>query len=101
MGNLLNPTGFEPLTEHTTFIDATASLPQPNDGYFYANAGSTLSLIYGLLPFEPGDPFAQTVKSFLGTFHSLSMTSSSTSEYIQFDVLLGLAQAEARAGIPD
>ncbi|MEM8810158.1 MAG: DUF3352 domain-containing protein, partial [Cyanobacteria bacterium P01_G01_bin.38] len=47
MGNLLNPTGFEPLTEHTTFIDATASLPQPNDGYFYANAGSTLSLIYG------------------------------------------------------
>ncbi|MEM9164208.1 MAG: DUF3352 domain-containing protein [Cyanobacteria bacterium P01_F01_bin.4] len=101
MGNLLNPPAFEPLTEHSTFINATESLPQPNDGYFYANAGSTLSLIYGLLPFEPGDPFAQTITSFLGSFHSLSMTSSSTSEYVQFDVLLGLAQAEERERLQD
>ncbi|MEO1402363.1 MAG: DUF3352 domain-containing protein, partial [Cyanobacteria bacterium J06635_1] len=100
MGNLLDPNTFEPLTEHSTFINATESLPQPNNGYFYANAGSTLSLIYGLLPFEPSDPFAQTITSFLGSFHSLSMTSSSTSEYVQFDVLLGLAEAEAREDTP-
>ncbi|MEO0457825.1 MAG: DUF3352 domain-containing protein [Cyanobacteria bacterium P01_A01_bin.114] len=94
--SLMNPNGFEPLTGHSTFINAIATLPHPNAGYFYANTGSTLSLIYSLLPLEPEDPFTQTIKSFLGTVHSLSMTSSSTSEYVQFDVLLGLATAEER-----
>ncbi|NEP15643.1 MAG: DUF3352 domain-containing protein [Leptolyngbya sp. SIO4C1] len=96
MANLLDPPAFESLTEHSTFIDATASLLSENYGYFYVNAGATLSMVYSALALTPTDPDIQLVKSFLGTVSSFTATTSSTPDYVQADLLLGLAAANAR-----
>ena len=98
MNRLLNATAFEPLDEHPTFLNATRSLADPNNGYSYVNAGSSLSLIYGFVEdwfeLDPNDPFFVTAKSYLGTFRSFSGTTSSTEDYWQLDSLVVLAPAE-------
>ena len=99
MNRILNATAFEPLDEHPTFLNATRSLANPNNGYSYVNAGSSLSLIYGFVEdwfeLDPNDPFFVSAKSYLGTVRSLSGTTSSTTDYWQLDSLVNLAPAEA------
>ena len=98
MSQLLNPVAFAPVSEHPTFLTATDTLAKPNNGYGYVNAGSSFSLIYGLvsewLEIAPDDPFFQTVKSYLGTIRGAGSTTSSTAEYWQLDSLLNLAPTE-------
>ncbi|MEM6449352.1 MAG: DUF3352 domain-containing protein [Cyanobacteria bacterium P01_D01_bin.105] len=100
MAQLLNPTAFNPVSEHPTFLNATDTLAKPNNGYGYFNAGSSLSLIYSLisqwLEVPADDPFFQTVKSYLGTIRGAGSTTSSTREYWQLDSLLNLAPAEEK-----
>ena len=104
MKRVLNATAFEPLDEHPTFLNATRSLIQPNNGYSYVNAGSYLSLIYGFaedwFEIDANDPFFVGAKSYLGTVRSLSGTTASTDEYWQLDALIGLAPAERQAIVP-
>ena len=99
MAQLLNAPNFQSVERYPTFLGATESLPQPNNGYSYLNAGSTLSLAYSLfsswLAVPPDDPFFQTVKSFLGTIRSFGSTTSSTSDYWQLDSLMNLAPVQA------
>ncbi len=98
MAHLLNAPAFEPITRHSTFLNATRPLANPNNGYSYLNAGSTFSLAYALaskwLLIAPDDPFFQQVKSYLGTIRSFGSTASSTDEYWQLDSLMNLAPAE-------
>ncbi len=99
MAQLLNVANFQSVERYPTFLDATGSLPHPNNGYSYLNAGSTLSLVYSLLSswlaVPPNDPFFQTVKSFLGTIRSFGSTTSSTRDYWQLDSLMNLAPVQA------
>lgn len=92
----LNPAPLDALSESYTFQSATQSFPQPNRGYFYVNLGSTLALIYGLLPPDWKTGNFRDIQRFLGTFRSLSGTLSSTEKTIQFDFLLGFAPAPSR-----
>lgn len=99
MAQLLNAPNFQSVERYPTFLNATGSLPHPNNGYSYLNAGSTLSLIYSLLgrwlELSPNDPSFQTVKSYLGTVRGFGSTTSSTNEYWQLDTLMNLAPAQA------
>lgn len=95
MERLVVPAGFNPLDGHSTFLNATESLPNPNNGYFYVNAGATLSFFYNLFGFNQAtDPWAMDIKSYFGTIRSLSVTTSSSSQEFQLDALLGLAASE-------
>ncbi|MEO0349816.1 MAG: DUF3352 domain-containing protein [Cyanobacteria bacterium P01_A01_bin.15] len=95
MERLVVPTGFAPLSGHSTFRNATASFPKPNNGYFYVNMSSTLSFFYNLLGFNTAnDPWAVDIKRYLGTIRSLSMTTSSSAQEFQINALWGLAAAE-------
>ncbi|MEL7501370.1 MAG: DUF3352 domain-containing protein [Cyanobacteria bacterium J06554_6] len=94
MDRLVNPVAFESLTDHSTFRNATAPFPHPNYGYFYVNAAPTLAALYNLFELDPTDPFIQELKGGLGTVRSVSLTTSSTAEYLQLDALLGLAQTQ-------
>jgi Protein of unknown function (DUF3352) len=103
MNRLLNPVGFAPLTEHSTFTKATATLPQPNYGYGYVNMAPTLSLFYNSLGwnssygyFDGVDPYVSSFKGMLGSVYSLSFTTASTEAYWQADALVGLAPREQR-----
>ena len=99
LAQLLNVDNFQSVERYPTFLGATGSLPHPNNGYSYLNAGSTLSLVYDLLgswlALPPNDPFFQTIKSFLGTVRSLGSTTSSTRDYWQLDSLMNLAPVQA------
>ena len=103
MAQLLNNSAFEPVAEHPTFINATAPLEKPNNGYSYLNAGSTFSMAYALvskwLQVPPDNLFFQQVKSYLGTIRGGGSTTSSTDEYWQLDAILNLAPAEERESL--
>ncbi|MEO0537883.1 MAG: DUF3352 domain-containing protein [Cyanobacteria bacterium P01_A01_bin.123] len=91
---LLNPTLDEPLSEHYTFQRATESLTTPNQGYYYVNFGSSLSMIYQALSlWIPDSEDTILFKQFLGSIHSFSLTTSQTEAYIQLDFLTVLAPA--------
>ncbi|MEM7062289.1 MAG: DUF3352 domain-containing protein [Cyanobacteria bacterium P01_B01_bin.77] len=95
MERLVVPAGFNPLSGHSTFRNATTSFPNPNNGYFYVNMGSTLSFFYNLFGFNQAtDPWAVDIRSYFGTVRSLSVTTSSSSQQFQIDALLGLAASE-------
>lgn len=95
MERLVVPAGFNPLSGHSTFQNATASFPNPNNGYFYVNMGSTLSFFYNLFEFNQAtDPWAVDIRSYFGTVRSLSLTTSSSAQQFQIDALLGLATSE-------
>ncbi len=99
MAQLLNAPNFQSVERHPTFLNATGTLPHPNNGYSYLNAGSTLSLVYSLfsswLAVPPDDPFFQTIRSFLGTVRGFGSTTSSTNDYWQLDTLMNLAPVSA------
>jgi len=90
---VLAPQPRQPLNRNSTFQTATASFPQPNEGYFYVNMGATLSMIYGvLLPDLPADtkPFVQAVQQIVGNLRSVSSTNLNTAEKQQMDSLFVL-----------
>ena len=92
MERLAGPLGFHPLRDHGTFRNATGSLPYPNNGYLYVNAGSTLGLLYELTGFNrASDPWSVSVRQYLGTLRSLSMTTATRPQEFQINALLGLA----------
>lgn len=101
MAQLLNVPNFQSVERYPTFLDATGTLPYPNNGYSYLNAGSTLSLVYSLfsswLALPPDDPFFQTARSFLGTVRGFGSTTSSTNDYWQLDTLMNLAPVPAES----
>ncbi|MEM8612735.1 MAG: DUF3352 domain-containing protein [Cyanobacteria bacterium P01_H01_bin.105] len=95
MERLVVPAGFNPLSDHSTFRNATAMFPKPNNGYFYVNASSTLGFFYNLFGFNSAnDPWAADIRSYFGTIRSLSLTTSSSSQQFQIDALLGLAASD-------
>ena len=93
MARVMNPSPHDPLREFPLFQDAVGTFPDPNDGYFYVNAGATLALIYQIFNLHEIDEF-QTFTPFLGSFRSLSATTTQTADYIELDAQLGLAQRE-------
>jgi Protein of unknown function (DUF3352) len=100
MTRLLNPVGFAPLTQHSTFTKATDSLPRPNYGYGYVNMAPTLAMLYQAMGWNYTasggyeDPYMTEIKGLLGSFYSLSFTTSSLEGVWQADVLVGLAPGE-------
>ena len=95
MERLVVPAGFNPLGGHSTFRNATATFPSPNNGYFYVNMGSTLSFFYNLFGFNASnDPWAADIRRYFGTVRSLSLSTSSSAQEFQIDALLGLAASE-------
>ena len=98
MERLVVPAGFHPLSDHSTFRNATESFPIPNNGYFYVNMSATLSFFYNLFGFNnTTDPWAADVRRYFGTIRSLSLTTSSSAQEFQLDALLGLAASESAA----
>uniref|UniRef100_UPI0031FD1529 DUF3352 domain-containing protein n=1 Tax=Sphaerothrix gracilis TaxID=3151835 RepID=UPI0031FD1529 len=91
---LLNPRPYEPLAEHTTFQNAIAPFPAENQGYSYINMGSTLSFLYRALGLSLETPFVPEAQRFLGTLHSISLTTSQAADYAQADLFFVLAPAE-------
>lgn len=86
----LVPQPYLPLHLNHTFQTATASLPAPNDGYFYVNMGASLAFVYGLVrPTVPSyyAPMVQEVQRVLGTIRSVSTTNSATPEAQRVDSL--------------
>lgn len=95
MERLVVPAGFNSLSGHSTFRNATESFPTPNNGYMYVNASSTLSFFYNLFGFNQAtDPWAVDVRSYFGAVRSLSLSTSSSAQQFQIDALLGLATSE-------
>jgi|GEM_PF-1920903 len=95
MESIIAPSPHDPLADYFLFQQATASFPQPNNGYFYVNVGATLSLIYRAFGIHgPGlgeSYFFEQVKPILGSIRTLSATTAQTPRYIEINGLLGLA----------
>jgi hypothetical protein len=87
----LVPQPYVKLPSTYNFQTATNSLPRPNYGYFYLNAGSTLSWIYSFLPSVFNDQSIQPWKPIIGSVYSLSATTATTPDKEQFDFLMVLA----------
>jgi hypothetical protein len=98
--SLLAPEPLDAIATAYPFTAVDERLPRPNNGYVFLNAGSTLSLVYQLLPPEWKTIGFSDIQRALGTVHSLSATTSSTERYIQVDFLFGLAPNRA-ADAPD
>jgi hypothetical protein len=95
MESIIAPSPHDPLANYFLFEQATASFPQPNNGYFYVNVGATLSVIYQAFGIHgPGlgeSYFFEQVKPILGSIRTLSATTAQTPRYIEINGLLGLA----------
>jgi len=90
---LAKPYG-QPLNEFYTFRQATDLLPDPNHGYFYMNAGSTLSMIYNLL--LPGPLAGRELRNFLSPLQSVSGSFTVFPEGEQLDGFLSIAPNRPR-----
>lgn len=90
---LAKPYG-QPLNQFYTFREATDLLPDPNHGYFYMNAGSTLSMIYSLL--LEGPLVGRELRNFLSPLQSLSGSFTVFPESEQLDGFLGIAPNRPR-----
>lgn len=93
MARVMNPSPHDPLLNFPVFQNSVASFPDPNNGYFYVNAGATLSLIYQVFDLHTVDEF-QPFKPFLASIRTLSATSNQTTEFIELNARLGLAPAQ-------
>ncbi len=100
MSDIIAPSPHDPLADYFLFEQATASFPQPNNGYFYVNVGSTLSLIYSAFGFHgPGlgeSYFFDQVKPILGSIRTLSATTAQTHRYLEVQGLVGLAPSRRK-----
>lgn len=93
----LIPQPYLSLNGSYTFQTATAPFSVPNNGYFYLNMGSLLSLIYGFLPPELSQsPQASLAQQALSTVRSLSLSTLSTAEMEQSDFFLVLSPVRSR-----
>ncbi len=90
---LAKPYG-QPLNEFYTFRQATDLLPDPNHGYFYMNAGSTLSMIYNLL--LAGPLAGRELRNFLSPLQSVSGSFTVFPEGEQLDGFLSIAPNRPR-----
>ena len=86
----LYPRPYLPLDRNYTFQTATASFPDPNEGFFYVNMGASLSFLYGVI-FPAGSsndvPFVAETQRVLGTIRSISTSNSATADYQRVDAL--------------
>ncbi|MBF2037209.1 MAG: DUF3352 domain-containing protein [Leptolyngbyaceae cyanobacterium T60_A2020_046] len=85
------------------FRRAVSDFPTTNQGYFYANLSSTLSLVFNLFPLSPGsEASSDETPEFdmaqfgriLGTIQTLSTTFSVEEEFVQLDALLMLSPSD-------
>lgn len=90
---LAKPYG-QPLNEFYTFRQATDLLPDPNHGYFYMNAGSTLSMVYNLL--LTGPLAGRELRNFLSPLQSASGSFTVFPEGEQLDGFLSIAPNRPR-----
>lgn len=90
----LLPKPYLSLTQAANFSTATRTLPATNQGYFYVNVGSVLTLvnntIFADLQGTP-NPFWDSLQQGIGRIRSFSATSTATPEKIQFNGLMILA----------
>ncbi|NJL47125.1 MAG: DUF3352 domain-containing protein [Leptolyngbyaceae cyanobacterium SM2_5_2] len=95
MESIIAPSPHDPLADYFLFEQATASFPQPNNGYFYVNVGATLSLIYSAFGIHGSglgeNYFFAQVKPILGGVRTLSATTAQTHRYLEINGLVGLA----------
>jgi hypothetical protein len=89
----LHPKPYLSLDRSFTFTTATNPLPTPNNGYFYVNVGSLLSLVNNFL--DTGainhDPMLALGTSILGNIRSLTLSTSSTTISTQSDFFIVLS----------
>lgn len=89
----LHPKPYLSLDRAFTFTTATNPLPTPNNGYFYVNVGSLLSLVNNFL--DPrainNDPMLALGTSILGNIRSLTLSTSSTTTSTQSDFFIVLS----------
>jgi hypothetical protein len=90
MKRVMNPSPHDPLRSFPLFQNAIGQFPDPNNGYFYVNVGSTLTLVYQTFNLHETPEFAP-FKPFLGSVRTLSATTTQTSDYLELDAHLGLA----------
>ncbi|MEA5449859.1 DUF3352 domain-containing protein [Leptolyngbya sp. CCNP1308] len=90
MASVLAPSPHDPLADFFLFDQATATFPNPNDGYFYVNVGATLALAYEVFGFHD-DPSFDVAKPYLGSLRSLSATTALTPNHMELQSQLGLA----------
>lgn len=93
MDRVMNPIPHDPLRSFPLFRGAVETFPDPNNGYFYMNFGAMLTLIYQVFELH-SEPAVEVIKPFLGSFRTLSATTTQTADYIELDALLGLAPRE-------
>jgi hypothetical protein len=85
----LNPKPYLSLEDSYTFQTATQPFPQPNDGYFYLNVGSTLAFVNNLFPQnQEGINPAFFITQILGNIRSLSLSTSGSESAKQADFFL-------------
>ncbi|MBK4728781.1 DUF3352 domain-containing protein [Oxynema sp. CENA135] len=85
----LNPKPYLSLEDSYTFQTATQPFPQPNDGYFYLNVGSTLAFVNNLFPQnQEGINPAFFITQILGNIRSLSLSTSGSESAKQTDFFL-------------
>lgn len=94
LSDILNFSQRQRLPSSPLFQRAIADFPAENQGYFYANISSTLSLVFNFLNTGPQIPVPPEVRRLLGSLQSASATVSTHDEYLQVDSLLMLTPAQ-------
>ncbi len=90
----LLPKPYLSLDQAANFRTATSTLPVANQGYFYVNVGSVLTLLSNTVftgKQGASDPFFGPVMQGLGRIRSFSATSSIAPEKVQVSGLMILA----------
>lgn len=93
MAEVLAPSPHDPLADFFLFDQATATFPDPNNGYFYLNVGATLALVYQVFDLHNDSAF-DTTKPYLGSVRSLSATTAQTANYMEIRGQMGLASRQ-------
>ena len=92
----LVPAPYISLPQDSNFQTAISPLPNPNQGYFYVNMGSVLSLLSSAFPAEASNqinPFFEVLKQGLGRIRSVSATHLIEPDKMQFSSVVILAPA--------
>jgi hypothetical protein len=89
----LHPQPYLSLNQSFTFTTATRSLPAQNNGYFYMNFGSVLSLINNFIDPEEfnNNPMLMLGRSILGNIRSITLSTATTTIDTQADFFLVLS----------
>lgn len=89
----LQPQPYLSLNQSFTFTTATRAMPTPNNGYFYMNFGSVLSLINNFVDPEEfnNNPLLMLGRRILGNIRSITLSTSTTTIGSQADFFLVLS----------